>query len=74
LRDFGYTSYFDELFKSEAGEGEAAARVIEEHRDRYRVLREGSGGSPLEEEAQVSRAIRRRTSSPTPMPAVGDRV
>jgi ribosome biogenesis GTPase / thiamine phosphate phosphatase len=72
LRDFGFNRHFEESFAFSAGEGEAAARVVEEHRDRYRVLREGPDGSPLEEDAQVSGAFRRRTTSPTAMPAVGD--
>jgi ribosome biogenesis GTPase len=71
-RDFGFSDHFSAAFASLAGEGEEAARVVEERRGSYRVLRAGSGGSPVEEEARVSGSFRRGADSAAEMPAVGD--
>jgi ribosome biogenesis GTPase / thiamine phosphate phosphatase len=72
LCDYGFISHFEESFRSTASEGEVAARVIEEQRDRYRILREDRAGDPVEEEAQVSGAFRQAAASASAMPAVGD--
>jgi ribosome biogenesis GTPase / thiamine phosphate phosphatase len=72
FRDFGFIPFFEESFRSTARDGEEAARVVEEQRGRYRVLRKGEGGSPLEEEALLSGNFRQEAPSALAMPAVGD--
>jgi ribosome biogenesis GTPase / thiamine phosphate phosphatase len=72
LRDYGFIRHFEESFMSTANEGEVAARVIEEQRERYRVLREGPNGKAVEEEARVSGVLRQAAASASAMPAVGD--
>jgi ribosome biogenesis GTPase / thiamine phosphate phosphatase len=72
LCDYGFVRFFKESFTSTAVEGEEAARVVEERRGRYRILRGSEGGSPLEEDAQCSGNLRREAVSASEMPAVGD--
>jgi len=74
LRDYGFDGYFERSFVALAEGGEEAARVVEEMRDRYRVLRETPDGSPSEEDAKVSGSYRRALDlgAAVGAPAVGD--
>jgi ribosome biogenesis GTPase / thiamine phosphate phosphatase len=72
LRDYGFIHFFEDSFASTSCEGEEAARVVEEQRGRYRVLRGGEGGAPIEEEALPSGNLRQEASTASAMPAVGD--
>ena len=72
LRDYGYSPFFESSFASTAGEGETPARVIEEQRGRYGIVRLGPEGGIVEEEAQASGSLRQVAWSASAMPTAGD--
>jgi ribosome biogenesis GTPase / thiamine phosphate phosphatase len=78
LSDYGYSPFFDEAFRAMAREGEVPARIVEERRGRYRIVREASHENPgdesriVEEDALPRSRLGREASSGSEMPAVGD--
>jgi ribosome biogenesis GTPase / thiamine phosphate phosphatase len=72
LREMGFSSFFETAFDSMAREGEAPARVIEEQRDRFRILVPSESGQPHEEGARASPGLGREADSASELPAVGD--
>ncbi len=72
LDGFGYTPLLEAAFSETAEAGEVPARVVEEQRDRFRIVRAAEGFGVLEEEAKASGALRREADSASQLPAVGD--
>lgn len=73
LREYGYTPSFHEAFLALSREGEVPARIVEERRGRYRVVREAPGApGVVEEDALPQARLGRDAASAAEMPAVGD--
>jgi ribosome biogenesis GTPase / thiamine phosphate phosphatase len=74
LSEYGYCGFFAEAFAAIANEAEAPARIVEERRGRYRVVRRGTGRSDglLEEEAVASGKLGGGANSALELPAIGD--
>jgi ribosome biogenesis GTPase / thiamine phosphate phosphatase len=72
LCEFGYSPSFEAAFRDLAEDGEVPARIVEEQRDRFRIVLPGEDGELREEEAQVSGSLARESASAAGLPAVGD--
>jgi len=80
LRDYGFDEAVAQAYSRaradtsahEPNKSEVPARVLEERRNLYIVVREGPDGSILTEEAVVSGKFRKSAASASQLPAVGD--